>query len=122
MLKMHNLPVLFTVQNMYNKLIIRYLGVTKIPSASRIGAFLPLFWGMQNRVVLQSSCKALNWIKVLIINMLNSIYAFGFAIGTMYLCIANDSYYGRFEVRCSTHDYAEPVPDAAGTRGIIGIW
>ena len=85
-------------------------------------ASLLLFLGIQNRVVLLSLLKVCNASKTLIINMLNTIYAFGFAIKSMYLCIAKDPYYGRFEVRCSTHGYANQVRDAAGGRGIIRAW
>ena len=107
---------------MYNNLIIRYLCNMLVHNGSCMQASLLLFLSIQNRVVLLSLAKAYNAPKILIINMLNTICAFGFAIKSMYLCIAKDPYYGRFEVRCSTHDYAEQVPDAAGTRGIIGIW
>ena len=107
---------------MYNNLIIKRLDYMFMRNESRMQASLLLYLSMQNRVVLLSLVKAYNAPKILIINMLNTIYTFGFAIKSMYLCIAKDPYYGRFEVRCSTHDYAEQVPDAAGTRGIIGIW
>ena len=58
-------------------------------------------------------------ISQLIVNVLNIVYMFGFAMKSMYLCIAKDPYYGRFEVRCSTHGYANPLRDAAGCRGIF---
>ena len=103
-------------------MIISRLDYMFMRNESRMQASLLLNLSMQNRVVLLSLTKPYNALKVLVINMLNTIYAFGFAIKSMYLCIAKDPYYGRFEVRCSTHDYAEQVPDAAGTRGIIGIW
>ena len=87
---------------------------------SHVQASLLPFLSVQNRVVLLSLIKPYNAHKALIINTLNIVFAFGFAIKSMYLCIAKDPYYGRFEVRCSTHGYANPVRDAAGTRGIIG--
>lgn len=87
---------------------------------SRVKASLLLFLSMQNRVVLLSLIKACGARNTLTINVLNTIYKFGFAIKSMYLCIAKDPYYGRFEVRYSMHGYANPVRDAAGTRGIIG--
>ena len=87
---------------------------------SYVQASLLPFLSVQNRVVLLSLIKPYNAHKALIINALNIVFVFGFAIKSMYLCIAKDPYYGRFEVRCSTHGYANPVRDAAGTRGIIG--
>jgi hypothetical protein len=114
--------VLFCGLNMCNKLIIRHLSYKLILFVSRIRASLLLFLSLQNRVVLQLPCKALNLSKTLIISTLNSLYNFGFAIKSMYLCIAKDPYYGRFEDRYSTHGYANPVRDAAGSRGIIRAW
>ena len=105
---------------MCNILIVKCLCDAFMRGKSRVKASLLLFLSMQNRVVLLSLVKLRSSYKTLIINVLNTIYGFGFAIKSMYLCIAKDPYCGRFEVRCSTHDYAEPVPDAAGTRGIIG--
>ena len=107
---------------MYNNLIIKCLRNMSIRNESRMQASLLLFLSIQNRVVLPSPVKPYNEPKVLIVNMLNTIYAFGFAIKSMYLCIAKDPYYGRFEVRCSTHGYANQVRDAAGGRGIIRAW
>ena len=107
---------------MYNNLIIKRLDYMFMRNESRMQASLLLYLSMQNRVVLLSLKKPCNALKVLIINMLNTIYTFGFAIKSMYLCIAKDPYYGRFEVRCSTHDNANPVRDAAGSRGIIRAW
>ena len=98
---------------MCNNLIIRCLGYIFIRNESRMQASLLLNLSMQNRVVLLSLTKPYNALKVLVINTLNTIYAFGFAIKSMYLCIAKDPYYGRFEVRCCTHGYANPVRDAA---------
>ena len=105
---------------MCNDLIIRCLGNTFMRNKSHVQASLLLFLSMQNRVVLLSLVKPYNACKLLIISVLNTVFAFGFAIKSMYLCIAKDPYYGRFEVRYSTHGYANPVRDAAGTRGIIG--
>ena len=105
---------------MCNDLIIRCLGNTFMRNKSHVQASLLLFLSMQNRVVLLSLVKPCSSYKTLIINVLNIIYGFGFAIKSMYLCIAKDPYCGRFEVRYSTHGYANPVRDAAGTRGIIG--
>ena len=105
---------------MCNNLIIKCLSNMFMRNKSHVQASLLLFLSMQNRVVLLSLTKACSTYKTLTINMLNTIYKFGFAIKSMYLCIAKDPYYGRFEVRYSTHGYANPVRDAAGTRGIIG--
>ena len=107
---------------MCNNLIIRRLNYMFMRNESRMQASLLLNLSMQNRVVLLSLTKPSNALKVLVINMLNTIYAFGFAIKSMYLCIAKDPYYGRFEDRYSTHGYANPVRDAAGSRGIIRAW
>lgn len=98
---------------MCNNLIIRCLDYMFIRNESRMQASLLLYLSMQKGVVLLSLTKPFNVLKVLIINMLNTIYVFGFAIKSMYLCIAKDPYYGRFEVRCCTHGYANPVRDAA---------
>ena len=98
---------------MCNNLIIKCLGYMFIRNESRMQASLLLYLSMQKRVVLLSLTKPSNVLKALIINMLNTIYVFGFAIKSMYLCIAKDPYYGRFEVRCCTHGYANPVRDAA---------
>lgn len=107
---------------MCNNLIIRRLDYMFMRNESRMQASLLLNLSMQNRVVLLSLTKPSSVLKVLIVNMLNTIYVFGFAIKSMYLCIAKDPYYGRFEDRYSTHGYANPVRDAAGSRGIIRAW
>ena len=107
---------------MCNNLIIRRLDYMFMRNESRMQTSLLLNLSMQNRVVLLSLTKPYNALKVLVINTLNTIYAFGFAIKSMYLCIAKDPYYGRFEDRYSTHGYANPVRDAAGSRGIIRAW
>ena len=98
---------------MCNNLIIRRLDYMFMRNESRMQASLLLNLSMQNRVVLLSLTKPSSVLKVLIVNMLNTIYVFGFAIKSMYLCIAKDPYYGRFEDRYSTHGYANPVRDAA---------
>lgn len=73
-----------------------------------------------NRVVLQDVLNVSYRYKYLIFSMLNSIYIIVDVIDYAYLCIAKVSYYGRPTYRHSTHGYASPVRDAAGTRGIIG--
>ena len=105
---------------MCNILIIKCLYDVFMCDKSHVQASPLPFLSVQNRVVLLSLVKPRSSYKTLIINVLNTVFMFGFAIKSMYLCIAKDPYYGRFEVRCSTHGYANPVRDAAGTRGIIG--
>ena len=107
---------------MYNNLTISRLCNAFMYNKSRIQAFLLFFLSMQNRVVLLSLVKSCGAFKRLIVNVLNIVYMLGFAMKSMYLCIAKDPYYGRFEVRCSTHGYANQVRDAAGGRGIIRAW
>ena len=107
---------------MYNNLIFRSLNNSFECNGCRIQASLLLFLSMQNGVVLLCPIKLCKSFKLLIINMLNSIYAFGDVINSEYLCIAKDPYYGRFEDRYSTHGYANQVRDAAGSRGVIRAW
>ena len=122
MLKMRKGLSFYLVKSMCNALVIRYLALILICVEVYLRASLLLYLGMQNRVVLQGLLKALKSHNVLVIRMLNNIFEFGFAIKSMYLCIAKAPYYGRFEVRYSTYGYADQIRDATGSRGIVRVW
>lgn len=84
-----------------------------------VTAFVLYSFRMLYRVVLGAVLGVLFAPKTLIINMLNSIHTFVFAIENMYLCIAKVPYYGRSTYRYSANDNANPVRDATGCRSII---
>ena len=83
-------------KDMYNNLIIRYLIDTLIIEKRLSRVFLALFLSTKNRGVLPYRHKAFTRRKVLIANVLNSIFALEFAKENVYLCIAKVPYYGRF--------------------------
>ena len=103
---------------MRKNLIIRYLSGVLVDKERPLRALLLLFLSMQNRGVLLGCQKAFNDANILIINVLNNIFVFGFAKESMYLCKAKVPYYGRSEDRHRAHDYASPIRDAAGSRGV----
>ena len=104
---------------MFNNLIIRHLIGFMIIKKRLLGVLLTLFLSMQNRGVLQYFRMGCCWCKVLIFSVLNNIFTLEFAKESMYLCRAKVPYNGRFEDRHRAHDYASPLRDAAGSRGIV---
>ena len=57
--------------------------------------------------------------KYLIVRLLNDIYIVVDVMRCGYLCIAKVPYYGKSTYRHRAHDYASPICDAAGSRGIV---
>ena len=73
-----------------------------------------------HRALLYASYGGLCWLKYLIFRLLNGVYIVVGVMDYVYLCEAKVPYYGRSTYRYRAHDYASPVRNASGSRGVVG--
>ena len=107
------------VRILSNMLIVRYLHVLYRCVVSHVGAVSRSYFGMMHRAVLPAFHDGLEFFKYLITRLLNNVCIVADVKKSGYLCIAKVPYYGRSAYRHRAHDYASPICDATGSRGIV---
>ena len=119
MLKMYKSLWRFVAKILPNSMTIKCLCNTFRRCVNRVEIVRMPRFGVLHRAVLHVLCNVPHRLKYLIVRLLNDIYIVADVMKYGYLCIAKVPYYGRSTYRHRAHDYASPLCDAAGSRGIV---